>query len=88
MQLWTIHKSIPAEKNESNSKKRTDPEENMKKANVYYVQCKEMLPKCTYFKLHDPVAHKYNSTLEYTHDHVKRKIILGKNNINTLNIAC
>ena len=24
----------------------------------------EMLPKYTYFKLHDPVAHKYNSTLE------------------------
>ena len=25
----------------------------------------EMLPKYTYFKLHDPAAHKYNSTLEY-----------------------
>ena len=24
----------------------------------------EMLPKYTYFKLHDPAAHKYNSTLE------------------------
>ena len=26
---------------------------------------KEMLPKYTYFKLHDPAAHKYNGTLEY-----------------------
>ena len=25
----------------------------------------EMLPKYTYFKLHDPAAHKYNNTLEY-----------------------
>ena len=25
----------------------------------------EMLPKYTYFKLHDPAAHTYNSTLEY-----------------------
>ena len=24
----------------------------------------EMLPKYTYFKLHDPAAHKYNSTLD------------------------
>ena len=28
----------------------------------------EMLPKYTYFKLHDPAAHKYNSTLEYRRD--------------------
>ena len=34
----------------------------------------EMLPKYTYFKLHDPAANKYNSTLEYRRDLVKRKI--------------
>ena len=34
----------------------------------------EMLPKYTYFKLHDPAAHKYNSTLEYRRDLVKRQI--------------
>ena len=45
----------------------------------------EMLPKYTYFKLHDPAAHKYNSTLEYRRDLVKRQITLCKNNINTLN---
>ena len=26
----------------------------------------EMLPKYTYFKLHDPAAHKYNKVLIYT----------------------
>ena len=46
----------------------------------------EMLPKYTYFKLHDPAAHKYNSTLEYRRDLVKRQITLCKNNINTLNL--
>ena len=40
----------------------------------------EMLPKYTYFKLHDPAAHKYNSTLEYRRDLVKRQITLCKNN--------
>ena len=43
-----------------------------------------MLPKYTYFKLHDPAAHKYNSTLEYRRDLVKRQITLCKNNINRL----
>ena len=43
-----------------------------------------MLPKYTYFKLHDPAAHKYNSTLEYGRDLVKRQITLCKNNIKTL----
>ena len=42
----------------------------------------EMLPKHTYFKLYDPAAHKYNSTLEYRRDLVKRQITLCKNNIN------
>ena len=37
----------------------------------------------TYFKLHDPAAHKYNSTLEYRRYLVKRQITLCKNNINT-----
>ena len=37
-----------------------------------------MLPKYTYFKLHDPAAHKYNSTLEYRRDLVKRQITLCK----------
>ena len=46
----------------------------------------EMLPKYTYFKIHDPAAHKYNSTLEYRRDLVKRRITLCKNNINTLNL--
>ena len=41
----------------------------------------EMLPKYTYFKLHDPAAHKYNSTLEYRRDLVKRQITLCKNNV-------
>ena len=41
----------------------------------------EMLPKYTYFKLHDPAAHKYNSPLEYRRDLVKRQITLFKNNI-------
>ena len=35
---------------------------------------KEMLPKYTYFKLHDPAAHKYNNILEYRRDLVKRQI--------------
>ena len=43
----------------------------------------EMLPKYTYFKLNDPAAHKYNSTLEYRRDLVKRQITLCKNNIST-----
>ena len=34
-----------------------------------------MLPKYTYFKLHDPAADKYNCTLEYRRDLVKRQII-------------
>ena len=42
-----------------------------------------MLPKYTYFKLHDPAAHKY---LDYRYDLVKRQITLCKDNINTLNI--
>ena len=41
----------------------------------------EMLPKYTYFKLHDPAAHKYNFTLEYRRDLVKRQITFCKNNI-------
>ena len=36
----------------------------------------EMLSKYTYFKLHDPAAHKYNSTLKYRRDLVKRQITL------------
>ena len=36
----------------------------------------EMLPKYTYFKFHDPAAHKYNYTLEYRRDLVKRQITL------------
>ena len=31
---------------------------------IYICINEEMLPKCTYFKLHDPAAHKHNSTLE------------------------
>ena len=46
----------------------------------------EMLPKYTYFKLHDPAAHKYNITLEYRPDLEKRQISLCKNNMNTLNL--
>ena len=46
----------------------------------------DILPKYIYFKLHDPVAHKYNSTLEYKRDLVKRKITLCKDNINSLNL--
>ena len=46
-----------------------------------------MLPKYTYFKLHDPAAHKYNSSLEYSCDLVKRQITLRKSNINRLNLA-
>ena len=45
-----------------------------------------MLPKYTYFKLHDPAAYKYNSTLEYRRDLVKKQITLCKNNINTVNL--
>ena len=45
-----------------------------------------MLPKYTYFKLHDPAAYKYNSTLEYRRDLVKRQITLYKNNIHSLNL--
>ena len=41
----------------------------------------EMLPKYTYFKLRDPAAHKYNSTLVYRRDLVKKQITLCKNNI-------
>ena len=46
----------------------------------------EMLPKYIYFKLHDPAAHKYYSTLEYRSDLVKRQITLCKNNIHSLNL--
>ena len=35
------------------------------------------------FILHDPAAHKYNSTLEYRRDLVERQITLCKNNITT-----
>ena len=38
IQLWTIHKSIPAEYNKSNTAIRMDPEENMLRENVYYIQ--------------------------------------------------
>ena len=38
----------------------------------------EMLLKYTYFKLHDLAAHKYNSTLEYRRNLVKRQITLCK----------
>ena len=31
--------------------------------NQIYIN-EEMLPKYTYFKLYDPAAHKYNTTLE------------------------
>ena len=44
----------------------------------------EMLPRYTYFKLHDSAAHKYNSTLEYRRDLVKRQITLCKNNIDVV----
>ena len=47
----------------------------------------EMLPKYTYFKLHDRAAHKYNSTLEYRHELVKGQITLSKNNINLVVIC-
>ena len=43
-----------------------------------------MLLKYTYFKLYDPVAHKYNSTSEYRLDFVKRQITLCKDNTKTL----
>ena len=46
----------------------------------------EMLSKYTYFKPYDTTAHKYNSTLEYRRDLVKRQITLCKNSINTLNL--
>ena len=36
----------------------------------------EMLPKYTNFKLHDPTAHKYNSSSEYRRDLMKRQITL------------
>ena len=36
----------------------------------------EMLPKYTYFKLHDLAAHEYNSPWEYRRDFVKRQITL------------
>ena len=45
----------------------------------------EMLSKYTYFEFHDPAPHRYNSTLEYRRDLVKRQITICKNNINTLN---
>ena len=45
-----------------------------------------MLPKYAYFKLRDHAAHKYNSTLEYRRDPMKRQITLCKNNISTLNL--
>ena len=43
-----------------------------------------MLPKYTYSKLHEPAPHKYNITLEYRRDLVKRQITLCKNNINNV----
>ena len=43
-----------------------------------------MLPIYTYFKQHDPAAHKYNSPLEYRRDNMKRQITIYKDNINTL----
>ena len=46
----------------------------------------EMLPKYTYFKLHNPASHKYKYTLEYRRDLVKRQITPCKNSINTLNL--
>ena len=46
----------------------------------------EMLPKYTCFKLQELAAHKYNRTLEYRRDLVKRQITLGKNNMNTLHL--
>ena len=45
-----------------------------------------MKPKYTYFKLHDPAAHKYNSTFEKIRDLVMRQITPCKDNINALNI--
>ena len=45
----------------------------------------EILPKYAYLKQHDPAAHRYNSTLEYRGDLVKRQITLCEDNINTLN---
>ena len=36
----------------------------------------EMLPKCTYVKLYDPVASQDNSSLEYRRDLVKRHMTL------------
>ncbi len=55
---------------------------------IFYEICinEEMLPKYTYFKLHDPAAHKYTSTFDYRCDLVKRQITLSKDNINTLNL--
>ena len=32
---------------------------------ITFIIFEEILPKYTYFKLHDPAAHKYNSTLQY-----------------------
>ena len=46
-----------------------------------------MLSKYTYFKLHDPAAHKCNSSLEYRRDLVERQITHYKNNINILNMC-
>ena len=46
----------------------------------------EMLPKCTYFKLHDPAAYQYNSSLEYRCDRLKWEISLCKENNSTLNL--
>ena len=40
----------------------------------------QILPKYTYLKLYDLAAHKYNSTLEYRRDLVKRQIAHCKNN--------
>ena len=45
---------------------------------------KERSPKYIFFKLHNPAAHKYNSTLEYRRDLVKRQITLCQDNINTI----
>ena len=37
IQLWTIHKSINAEYDKSNTSIRMDPEENTYTQNIYYV---------------------------------------------------
>ena len=50
-----------------------------------YIKTKNCCPNA-HSKLHDPVAYRYNSTLKYRRDLVKRQITLCKNNINILNL--